>query len=129
MKIKIGLFVTFLVFACTILYLYAYQDHRDIATEKSDYEITVMKLQAEFVENDSLANSKYQDKTIEVSGKITDIDKESKGVVVDEKLFGTFKDILPSDLATGNQIKIKGRFIGYDDLLEEFKVDQISIVK
>lgn len=129
MKKKIGLVVIFLIFVGTLVYLYAYKDHRNIATEKSDFEITVLKLKTEFLENDSIANLKYQDKTIEVVGKITNVDTETKGIVLDDKLYGTFNESLPTDLAVGKVVKIKGRFIGFDDLLEEFKLDQISVVK
>lgn len=129
MKKKIGILVIIAIAVAVIIYFYAYKGHRDIASEKSDYTLTVAKLQTEFTENDSLANSKFQDKTIEISGLITQIDIESKGIVIDEKLSGTFKEKLPSDLIKGIKIKIKGRFIGYDDLLEEFKIDQITVIK
>lgn len=129
MKKKIGLAVIFLAFVGTLLYLYAYKDHRNIATEKSDFEITVLKLRTEFLENDSIANNKYQDKTIEVVGEITSVDRETKGIVLDQKLYGTFNEALPDDLVVGKLVKIKGRFIGFDDLLEEFKLDQITLVK
>ena len=129
MKKKIGILVIVAIAVAVIVYFYAYKEHRDIASEKSDYTLTVAKLQTEFTKNDSLANSKFQDKTIEISGLITQIDIESKGIVIDEKLSGTFKEKLPSDLIKGIKIKIKGRFIGYDDLLEEFKIDQITVIK
>lgn len=129
MKKKIGLLVILLVFLGILVYLYAYKDHRNIATEKSDFEITVLKLKTEFLKNDSIANLKYQDKTIEVVGKITNVDTETKGIVLDDILYGTFNESLPSELAVGKVVKIKGRFIGFDDLLEEFKLDQISVVK
>jgi hypothetical protein len=32
-------------------------------------------------------------------------------------------------IKAGDAIKIKGRFVGYDDLLEELKMDQVSILK
>lgn len=34
-----------------------------------------------------------------------------------------------SELKANNPISVKGRCIGYDDLLEEIKLDQCSIVK
>ena len=129
MKNKIGILILVTVILALFIYFYAYKNHRDISSEKSDYTLTVEKLQSEFTTNDSLANSKFQDKTIEISGLITQIDIESKGIVIDDKLSGTFKDKLPSDLVKGVQIKVKGRFIGYDELLEEFKIDQISVIK
>ena len=109
--------------------MYAYKSHRDIATETADFSITVPSLQKEFVANDSLATQKYQDKTIQISGKLTNIDTKNKAIVVDEKVYANFLKALPGNLSVGELIKIKGRFLGYDDLVEEFKIDQTVIVE
>ncbi len=106
-----------------------YRDHRNIATETADFTVTVNDLKKEFIENDSLAYMKYKDKTIQLSAKVTSIDTENNAIVVDEKLYATFMKAFKSDLAIGKQITIKGRFLGYDDLIEEFKIDQVTIVK
>lgn len=111
------------------LYFYMYKDHRDIASEEASFSLTVKDLQTQFSQNDSLANKKYLDRTIEVYGKISSMDVASNAIVMDEKLLGTFKSTASKDLTVGQQVKIKGRFIGYDDLLEEFKLDQVSVSK
>lgn len=109
------------------IYFYMYKDHRDIASEDASFSITVNTLQTEFTDNDSVANKKYLDHTIEVYGKISNVDVSSNAVVLDEKIFGTFKNAMPKDLTVGKPLKIKGRFIGYDDLLGEFKIDQVTV--
>lgn len=129
MKKKLLILLLVVLVGAIGAYMYLYKGHRNIATESADYTVTIAQLQEEFAKNDSLAYAKYQDKTIETSGKISSVDVESKGIVIDEKLFATFKDVLPSELITGKQIKVKGRFLGYDDLLEEFKIDQIVVIE
>lgn len=129
MKKKIGLIFLLIALIGSFIYFYAYKNHRDISSEEVQYNTKISDLQVDFIKNESKANSKYQDKTIQVSGNITSIEKDSRGIVLDNKLFGTFKDSIPNNLVKGNIVTIKGRFIGYDDLLEEFKVDQITIVK
>ncbi|WP_395062002.1 hypothetical protein [Flavobacterium sp.] len=130
MKKKIVLIAFIIIVAgATSIYFYAYKDHRDIARESADYVVSVSQMQTEFSTNDSLSYNKYQDKTIEISGKITAIDIESRGITVDEKLFATFKNALPKEISNGQLVKIKGRFLGYDDLLEEFKIDQTTIIE
>jgi hypothetical protein len=129
MKKKFIFLILFICIAGIGIYFYAYKGHRDIATETADFTVKIADLQKEFAENDSLAYKKYQDKTIETSGKISNIELESKGIVIDEKIFATFKETLPKDISIGQQVKIKGRFLGYDDLLEEFKIDQITIIE
>lgn len=109
-------------------YLYIYKGHRNIESETADYVVTVNELEREFTSNDSLAYIKYQDKTIELSARVTSIDKASNGIVMSEKVFVTFKNRLPQNIISGKTLKIKGRFLGYDELLQEFKIDQSSIV-
>jgi hypothetical protein len=106
-----------------------YKEHRNIATETADYTITVPDLQKEFLINDNVAYQKYQDKTIQIIGTISSTDDTNKTIIVDDKLLATFLDKLSEDLVVGKQITIKGRFLGYDDLVEEFKIDQATVVE
>lgn len=129
MRKKLLLLALIILVLASGIYFYAYKGHRDIASESADFVVSVKEMQTEFTTNDSLAFKKYQDKTIEISGKITAIDTESKGITIDEKLFATFKDSLPKEILKGISVKVKGRFLGYDDLLEEFKIDQTSILE
>lgn len=109
-------------------YFYVYKEHRDIAKEEVSYDIAVMTLFSEYQSNESTANTKYLDKTIVVSGKVSSLNKETKSIVLDEKLFATFLDQIPSTIKPNSQIKIKGRLLGYDSLLEEIKMDQCIIL-
>lgn len=126
-KILYGILIVLLI--CFFAYRYIYKSHRDISTETATYVISIPELEKEFALNDSLASIKYQDQTIEITAPITAIDTTSKGIVLDEKVFATFNDSLPKDITTGTMLKIKARFLGYDELLEEFKVDQSSIIR
>lgn len=128
MKRRIFLFVFIAAAVGISVYFYAYKGHRDIATETADFTLTVVQLQKALGTNDSLAYKKYQDKTIQVSGKLSSIDAENKALVIDEKLFATFLKDVPKGLEAGGQITVKGRFLGYDDLLEEFKMDQATVI-
>lgn len=109
-------------------YFYIYKEHRDIAKEDVSYDVAVPTLFSEYQSNESAANTKYLDKTIVVSGKVTSLNKETLSLVVDEKLFATFLDKIPSGIEPNSRIKVKGRLIGYDSLLEEIKMDQCIIL-
>ncbi|MEN3324354.1 hypothetical protein VP395_11500 [Mariniflexile soesokkakense] len=106
-------------------YRYIYQDHRDIATETSMYKLTASNISNEFAINPISSENKYLNKTIEVSGSISD--KNPKNITIESKVFCQFSSEIQTDLST-DQIKIKGRFIGYDDLLEQVKLDQCTII-
>jgi hypothetical protein len=118
----------FLVICVLGLYLYLYKDHRDIGSEEGSYSVTAISIFEEFKKDENKSNQKYLDKTIEIYGKISSVDLSANIIIVDEKLVGVFKDKIASEIKLGTQIKIKGRFIGYDELLEEMKMDQCVIV-
>jgi hypothetical protein len=98
---------------------------RDIKTEKSEFTIAAKVVFSEFTNNLETATVKYLNKTVEISGKVTRVDENV--ITLDEKvscqLQNTRKVIIESDVI------IKGRVTGYDDLLEELKLDQCLIVK
>ncbi|MES2240786.1 MAG: hypothetical protein V4497_11075 [Bacteroidota bacterium] len=125
-KILFGILISIVVLVC--VYRYIYRDHRNISTENAAYVVSITGLQKEFATNDSLASSKYQDQTIEITAQVTAVDTENKAIVLDKKVFATFNDSIPKDIISGKTIRIKARFLGYDELLEEFKMDQSSIV-
>jgi uncharacterized membrane protein len=129
MKKKVFYFLIFLIVAAFGLYQYLYKSHRNIATEKADYQTTVLKVFDDFSINDSLANATYLDKTIMISGKITNIDYSGKMITVDEKLVARFTTNLADDLKLEDSITVKGRLIGFDDLLGEIQLDQCVTVE
>ena len=127
-KIILGFFLLAGI-AAVWIYFYAYKGHRDIASESADFTLSVAKLQQEHALDDSLFNKKYADKTLEISGKITNIDAVAHAIVIDEKVSAVFADSILPKMTLQQPIHIKGRFVGYDDLLEEFSVDQANLVK
>lgn len=113
------------VFVVIIGYRYVYQNHRNIATEASIYKFTALDISNEFVINPIVSENKYLNKTIEVSGSISD--KNPQNITLNGKVFCQFSNKIQTTLDT-DQIKIKGRLIGYDDLLEQVKLDQCIII-
>lgn len=107
-------------------YNYIYQDHRDIESEQAEFTMTSSEINQLFSENSTSAEQKFLNKTIEVSGLITDIN--SNDITIDDKIFCQFSNNLETSLDKNENIKIKGRVIGYDDLLEQVKLDQCTII-
>ena len=116
-------------FIVSILFFYVYKDHRDIGQEEASFTMSVDELHKQFQTNDSLANATYVDKTILVSGLVSSIDKVNKAMILNEKLFLTFNSTDGLDIQPQKLVKIKGRFVGYDDLMEELKMDQCILIK
>lgn len=126
---KIVISIVFLsLLAGTMIYFYAYKEHRNISSEKPDYELKAEQLIKEFESNVEIANQKYADRTIISYGKITSLDLNNRMIVVDEKIVIEFSISIPKQLKIGDALKSKGRFVGYDELFQELKIDQATLL-
>ena len=124
---KIIVFILLLVILGVLGYNYLYQDHRDISTEKPDIEITSQEISNQFTSNSVLSEQKYIDKVIQVSGMITELN--SSDLTLDDAVFCQFKDNIDTAFKIGDNLTLKGRCIGYDDLLEQVKLNESTIIK
>jgi len=106
-------------------YKYLYHEHRDISNEKALFSLTANEILKDFLLDESKANLKYLDKSITITGKITNIDTKNNTIVIDEKVFVLLKKI--PVVKQSEVIIVQGRVIGYDSLLEEIKLDQAEI--
>lgn len=94
---------------------------RDLTSEETTFTVSSKTITAEFVANVDLANKKYLDKAIAISGTITDT--TGKEVVLDHTIICSLKDF-DTYLQKNQTVTLKGRVVGYDDLLGELKLDQ-----
>ncbi|PZW42615.1 hypothetical protein LX95_00931 [Mesonia algae] len=122
-KNKITLFMIILVcIAGYSAYKYTYKSHKSI-TEK---EVVFSGSTAHFLEKVKTGGAKWQDVVVALNGKITSIGE--KGITLDHNTYCQFKNSTAlTHLKEGQHIAVKGRMIGYDDLLEEIKLDQTLI--
>jgi len=113
----------FLILGGVVLKNYLFKAPTPIERQKTVYA----EVSAKF-NNDVASNAaKWQNDIVEISGTVTGLD--AKGLTLDNSIYCQFK--FPDSLASqkkGNTLNIKGRFIGYDDLLEESKLDQCITV-
>jgi hypothetical protein len=105
-------------------YNYVMAPPKDINKAKSDFQITAITFAKEFSESENAATAKYQEKVITVNGVITAT--ENKSITIDGKVTCGFENKV--DLKKGDQIKVKGLFIGFDEMFEEVKLDKCSII-
>lgn len=115
-----------LVISVLFAYQYIYQDHRNIETEKAEYTTTLQFISEEFKLDALNSEKKYLNKTIEISGTITEVNQND--LTLNDKLFCQFNNILNESIKINSVIKVKGRCIGYDDLLEQIKLDQCTVI-
>jgi hypothetical protein len=98
---------------------------RDIQTEKSEFTMSATEVFSEFLNNSEKATAKYLNKTVEISGKVTNVGENV--ITLDDKVSCQLQ--VAQKVAIVSEVNIKGRVTGYDDLLEELKLDQCIIVK
>jgi hypothetical protein len=96
---------------------------RDIQSEESAFKVSSEVIKNEFSNNMEESTKKYLNKTIEISGLITAI--EDSIVTIDETIF--CKIISLENIKEKNNVTIKGRLVGFDDLLGEIKLDECNI--
>ena len=127
MKYKWIFVLVIIVITIIIGYNYIYQDHRNINTEDAQFTLSSKSIKNKFSIDGVSAEKKFLNKTIEIKGDITEI--TNYDLTLDGNVFCQFTSKMPNNIKKNTSINIKGRCIGYDDLLEVVKLDQCSIIK
>ena len=127
-KVKIigVIFIVALIIGFSVFNYVFYGGARDLATEDAVFTVTSKNITAEFTANIPAATKKYSDKAIAISGIVTAI--ADSIVTIDNTIICNFKTP-DTTLKNEQAITIKGRLVGFDDLMGELKLDQCSINK
>ena len=106
-------------------YQYIYQDHRVIENEKPDFIVTSDSIFQKFSEDQKQSETFYLDRTLEISGTVTEVN--ANDLTLDNKIFCKFIEI-NSTINLNDKVSLKGRCIGFDELLEQVKLDQCNLL-
>ncbi|MFM2369943.1 MAG: hypothetical protein RL619_2260 [Bacteroidota bacterium] len=121
-KTKIIISVLILVIFGIADYNYVmYGGARDLSTEDTAYTVSSKSIVNEFDSNIEKSNKKYLEKAIAIKGTITKI--TGTEVIIDDSIICNLKELDPS-IMKNQVITLKGRVVGYDDLMGELKLDQ-----
>lgn len=104
-----------------------YQPHRTIQDETPNFIVLGVEILDEFSIDVDDATEKYLDKTIVVEGRLTSI--EDNVITINESIQCFLLESVAVNFMENEVLKVKGRFLGYDELFEELKLDQCSIVR
>jgi hypothetical protein len=125
-KLAIGLVILVLVGLGIGVYLYN-KPHRDFASEEAAYTLTADELAYYFNNDLESAKDKFLDKVVIVEGEVAD--KQEAGFIMEPGVYISLQDTAVFHrLQEGDEIGIKGRVLGYDDLMEEVKIDNASAI-
>jgi uncharacterized protein YkvS len=98
-----------------------YGGSRNLSNEETAFAVTSKSIVSEFVTNADGANKKYLEKAIAIKGTITKI--TGNEVIIDNSIICSLKD-LDASIQKDQVVTIKGRVVGFDDLMGELKLDQ-----
>ncbi|OIQ18106.1 MAG: hypothetical protein BM557_07775 [Flavobacterium sp. MedPE-SWcel] len=122
-KNKVVLVILFIaIISGLYIYKTAYKPHKTIDQREVKFSGTTKSF-SEKVKQDVAV---WQDVVVELEGKVTAID--DKGFMLDSNVYCQL-ETSTINIKKDQVLKVKGRMIGYDDLLEELKLDQIKIIK
>jgi len=107
---------------CYSAFKYVYKPHKTI----DEFDVKFSGTSEMFIEKVKADATIWQNVIVELSGVITS--KDQRGITLNDNIYCQLeKGTLMTSLHEGENISIKGRMIGYDDLLEEIKLDQTII--
>ena len=105
-----------------VIYTYTMRAPTTIENKKIDFTGSAEELLLKITDH----TEEWQDKIVDVSGEVTSSD--DKGIMLSRKIYCQLKQVTDfQKINLSNNISLKGRIIGYDDLLEELKLDQCII--
>ena len=119
MRKVVALIIAFAVVSTTV-YVCFFLDRVAPSIELSSAEL-IYKFSMDNTSN----KSNLSENNILLSGAVTTVKKSA--LIVDKKIFCKFKNGI-SDVKVGDTIKLLGKFIGYDELFQEYKLNDCSIV-
>ncbi|MCP2025314.1 hypothetical protein L1276_000454 [Flavobacterium sp. HSC-32F16] len=119
--------IVFIAVSAGIYFYYGYlfKEARNIESEAPDFSITAVKLLEDYNSNPKTADSLYLNKTIEITGTVT---KETDSVItLENTVFCLLTQKIKTSLIN-TKVTVKGKCIGYDELFEEVKLDQCTVI-
>lgn len=99
---------------------------RNLESEKAVFTIKPKEILAEFSRNIDLANKKYVNKPIEISGVVTST--KNNQVIIDNVVVCSFYHN-NHFLKVDQNVSLKGRVVGFDDLMGELQLDKCILNK
>ncbi len=99
---------------------------RDLQSEDPAFTLNAKDFVAEFTSKEAEANKKYLEKPVVISGVIASIN--DKEVILDNVVVCGFT-AADASLKVGQTVSVKGRVVGFDDLMGSVNMDQCSINK
>lgn len=98
---------------------------RDLTQEETDFIVTSESITKEYESNIELSNKKYLEKAVAITGEITAVNDHE--IILNNSIVCNLKT-QNKNLKDVESVTIKGRIVGYDDLMGDIKLDNCFVV-
>ncbi|HQV35856.1 MAG: hypothetical protein KA215_10145 [Flavobacterium sp.] len=98
---------------------------RDLTQEDTAFTVTSDRITEEFKSNTEVSNKKYLEKAVAITGKITAVNDNE--IILNNTIVCNLKN-KNKNLKNVENVTIKGRIVGYDDLMGDIKLDNCFVV-
>jgi len=124
------LFISLLIVSLICIFALYNKPHKTYVNEISAYSLSAENLFAEYNNDYKESNEKYLGSVLSISGVVT---KYSRNLIIlNNRIVCSFNEddsaLSSNNITLGDNLIIKGHCIGYDDLLEEVRVDHCIIM-
>lgn len=109
------------IIAFTAINYVMYGGARNLSTEETAFTVSSKSISNEFATNTDVSNKKYLEKAIVITGKITNV--KGTEVTIDNSIVCSL-NTADASIKKDQTITLKGRVVGYDDLMGEVKLDK-----
>jgi len=128
-KILTGSSFLFLIVVAAVAYFSYNKPHKDFLKAPIEYTIQSTELFQKYQLDVPNANAIFLDKVLLINGIIKEI--SSNMIILDGNIVCSLdpSQTVNAKLKLTDEISIKGRCLGYDDLLEEVRIDNCSLMQ
>ena len=123
------IFLPLFIIGSVFIYFTYNKPHTDFSKSRSEFTIESKDLISFYQIDIDNANAKYLDKILLLTGIVTET--EENIIILDNGIVCSLdhSQVTNEKINLGSKISVKGRCIGYDDLLEEVRIDHSFIMK
>ena len=123
------IFLPLFIIGSVFIYFTYNKPHTDFSKSRSEFTIESKDLIAFYQIDTDNENARYLDKILLLTGIVTGA--EENIIILDNGIVCTLdpSQKVNEKINLGTKVSVRGRCIGYDDLLEEIRVDHSFIMK
>lgn len=125
MKKVLGIILALIAVGAIVAYFIYNKPHRNISDTAPSYNLAADDLLQRYQEDGPQADSTFLNEVIVVSGTV--LSKEEKAVLLDDAVYCKLDSLTSAaDFSEGDEVRLKGRVLGYDDLFSQVQLDNCA---